>query len=231
MDEILNFLNENYLYVTGIGLVLVFILIGFLASKKGSQGKNKEGEMVNIDDVETGEINQVASEIEQTQVDFNEQLVSGQNQRLVNENKAPTDYNLDDIKPMPQVDVGGGVVPNLGGEEPKPLVAETIGELPSNDALLVEEEPITPVGGGFNPAPAPNISAEPVDVNQVPNDLGTPIKEEISNKNFEEVVDYVGYVPDKSDQVSNIDTSNEDPAEVTTNVDENVTPAVNDEIL
>jgi hypothetical protein len=66
MNDILNFLSDNYIYVSGVGLIIIIILIGFLASKRKARkvGKDESKEtMVNINDVQTGGINQVADSL------------------------------------------------------------------------------------------------------------------------------------------------------------------------
>ena len=72
MDAIIEYLNDtlgdNYIYIIGIAAIVLFILVGFLASRKGPKKEdvvNKEEPMANINEVSTGEINQVADTLQQ----------------------------------------------------------------------------------------------------------------------------------------------------------------------
>ncbi len=71
MDAIIEFLNDtlgdNYIYIIGIGAIVLFILVGFLASGKGSKrkAKNQEENMANINEVSTGEITQVSDTLQE----------------------------------------------------------------------------------------------------------------------------------------------------------------------
>lgn len=71
MDQIVSFLETNYFYVVGAGLILIIIIIGALvSSKKAKKAKevDQNPPMANINDVQTGEINQVSDELKQKEV-------------------------------------------------------------------------------------------------------------------------------------------------------------------
>lgn len=65
-DSFVLFLDENYVYVIGVGLIIILMLIGFLASRKKTkkQPTNTGEQMANINDVNTGSINDVASNLQ-----------------------------------------------------------------------------------------------------------------------------------------------------------------------
>lgn len=75
MDMIFEYLNntlgDNYIYIIGIGAILLFILVGFLAGRKDSpkQKPLKAESMANINEIKTGEINQVAANLNQEKID------------------------------------------------------------------------------------------------------------------------------------------------------------------
>lgn len=64
-NEIVIFLEEYYVYVIGVGLILVLMLVGLLASrKKAKKGAQNEEPMANINEVNTGSINDVADTVQ-----------------------------------------------------------------------------------------------------------------------------------------------------------------------
>lgn len=72
MDTIVSFLEENYFYVAGIGLIIIIMLIGLISSsRKARKAKalNNSDQMANIDEVKTGGIDQVAEQFKGTEVE------------------------------------------------------------------------------------------------------------------------------------------------------------------
>jgi hypothetical protein len=64
-NEMVIFLEDYYVYVVGAGLIIVLMLIGFLASSRKSRKETNDGEkMANINDVNTGSIDDVANTIQ-----------------------------------------------------------------------------------------------------------------------------------------------------------------------
>lgn len=64
-NEVVIFLEEYYVYVIGVGLIIILMLIGLLASKRKARKEAKaEGTMANINDVNTGSINDVADTLQ-----------------------------------------------------------------------------------------------------------------------------------------------------------------------
>jgi hypothetical protein len=219
MNEIIEFLNENYWYVMGIGLVLVFILIGFLVSNKGGSKKNKKEEetMANINEVKTGEINQVASNLDQQNVQpmnntgVNEPLVNGQNQMPVQDNIKANPEPMADINPIPQVnempEVGTTPVQDSGVQNIEPV---DIGSSLTNDALLVEKEPVTPVMAESNSEPKiPNNeinNEQSINLNPIQNEEPTSIENVLSNN------DVQNNVTSQSEDISAVDNVQNDIA-------------------
>lgn len=70
MDNIINFVMDNIIYVAGIGLILIIILIGFISSrrKKKNNGGEEKNTMANLNEVSTGEISQVADVVKQNEM-------------------------------------------------------------------------------------------------------------------------------------------------------------------
>jgi hypothetical protein len=63
-DNAVIFLEEYYVYVIGVGLIIILMLIGFLASRHKVKKDNHNGTMANINEVTTGSINDVANTIQ-----------------------------------------------------------------------------------------------------------------------------------------------------------------------
>lgn len=62
LDQVVIFLEAYYVYVIGVGLIIIFMLIGYLSSKRKERKKEKQSStMANINDVKTGSIDEVAS--------------------------------------------------------------------------------------------------------------------------------------------------------------------------
>lgn len=65
LNQVVSFLEEYYVYVIGVGLIIILMLIGFLSSKKKGKNKADKNEtMVNINEVNTGSISDVASTLQ-----------------------------------------------------------------------------------------------------------------------------------------------------------------------
>jgi hypothetical protein len=65
LNQVVSFLEEYYVYVIGVGLIIILMLIGFLSSKKKDKNKvDKNETMVNINEVNTGSISDVASTLQ-----------------------------------------------------------------------------------------------------------------------------------------------------------------------
>jgi hypothetical protein len=64
-NEVVIFLEDNYVYVIGVGLIIILMLIGLLASRRKARKNAKEEEpMANINEVNTGSINDVANTLQ-----------------------------------------------------------------------------------------------------------------------------------------------------------------------
>jgi hypothetical protein len=101
MDSILKYLSDNYIYVSGAGLIIIIILIGFLASKRKGR-KEKKGEeketMVNINDVQTGGLGQVVDNLKKEEVKPVEVTTPVQNPSFVA--KEPVIPLVNEAKPV-----------------------------------------------------------------------------------------------------------------------------------
>jgi hypothetical protein len=65
LNNVVIFLEEYYVYVIGVGLIIILMLIGLLTSKKKAKKSTTDGStMANINDVNTGSINDVANTIQ-----------------------------------------------------------------------------------------------------------------------------------------------------------------------
>jgi type II secretory pathway pseudopilin PulG len=68
-DNAVIFLEEYYVYVIGVGLIIILMLIGFLASRrKARKDNNQSDSMANINEVNTGSIHDVASTLQSNNV-------------------------------------------------------------------------------------------------------------------------------------------------------------------
>ncbi len=87
MDEILDFLNDNYVYAIGIGLIIVIMLIGVVTSKKKKKKEEKEQSVTNVNDN-----NQIGEEVNNLNQEIKPQLeVANQNLNVpVNEDNKET---------------------------------------------------------------------------------------------------------------------------------------------
>lgn len=64
-NEVVIFLEDYYVYVIGVGLIVILMLIGLLASKRKAKKAAKDNEsMANINDVNTGSIKDVADTLQ-----------------------------------------------------------------------------------------------------------------------------------------------------------------------
>lgn len=63
MEEIMNFLVENYIYVALGSLFLIIVLIGIVVSSNRKRKKANNPDMVSMSDVTTGSINDVANNL------------------------------------------------------------------------------------------------------------------------------------------------------------------------
>jgi hypothetical protein len=150
MDQVIKFLEDNYFYVAGIGLIIIVILIGFLSSRHKAK-KQEEGEepMANLNEVNTGEIHQVADTIKQNEM-------------------KPVD-----VAPMPTTDAlkvdTEPVAPVM--EEAKPIVTPPVS--PVNNNVVSDKTEVIDLSG-INGTPVPNNTVEPVNNAFAPNTTQVP---------------------------------------------------------
>jgi hypothetical protein len=177
MEEIFELLNEYYLYVIGVGLVLIFILIGFLSSKKTGNKKDenaKEEPMANINEVKTGEINQVAENLEQEKIE------------PVNIEAMPTSDALF-VDEGPVVPVIGEVQPVPGAADNQPETSEEIRFVTPNKP----EDAEVPVDNATaNSELFAGIDATNEVETAIPRPEETMVPDEIERFNKTEVIDF-----------------------------------------
>ncbi len=147
MDRIIEYLNDtlgdNYIYIIGIAAILLFILVGFLASRKDASKKgtfNKEP-MANIDEITTGEINQVANTLDQEKINPVDVVAMPTTDALV--------VDQEPIVPVSGDSLGDQV--NLSTDTPGTLRLDAFGQsAPTNNEDLVTpgiQTPIEPTEG------------------------------------------------------------------------------------
>lgn len=130
MNTIIDFLTKYYFYVVGTGLILIIMLIGFLASKHKNGSKTGPGEgsdtMVNINDVSTGSMNEVAANLKQNEMKPLD----------VTANPAPTPvlptHDALNIEKEPMIPVSEEVIP----------INETVSQNNVIETLPLESKPI-----------------------------------------------------------------------------------------
>lgn len=232
MDTIIEFLNDtfgdNYVYVLGIGAIVLFMLIGFLASRKGSKKKedtNKEEPMANINEINTGEINQVAENLQQQKVEPVDIASAPTSDALVVDKEPVVPVNQEVVPPTNINNVPGGIPQQPSGlnvepEKPlgnginqQPLNQNNIGNTEKQDInvadkpqpLRFEDFELSPPSGFSGPIPSVTENKEPVDVQ--PNALGQDNKPEGMNVNQPMTgsntftnVDYHSNIPNASPQ-------------------------------
>lgn len=146
------FLEEYYVYVVGAGLIIILMLIGLLASSRKARKASKDEEpMANINDVNTGSINDVANNLqsdimqpidvvtfpeENSTVTNNEPIVSGLTDTVPT---APTDIIAFEPIAQPEVTATQTVAPSVVPVSSMPDIATPIvNEVITNDAVTVK---------------------------------------------------------------------------------------------
>ncbi|HHX16659.1 MAG TPA: hypothetical protein GX725_01925 [Mollicutes bacterium] len=162
LDEVVLFLEDNYVYVIGVGLIIILMLIGFLASRKKGRKVAKENEgMVNFNEVNTGSINDVANTIQSDVMQPIDIASFPQNETAVQ----PDAPQFEQAAPMAAPE---NVEQNLTQSTvaPEPIVAP---EHPVSPAVSEEAffTPVTPVASEepvnpFEQPVAPVASEEPI---------------------------------------------------------------------
>ena len=136
MNQVLEFLAENYIYVASGSLVLIIILIIIIAVGNKKKNKSESKDMVDMSNIQTGSINDVASNMNQMNNNMQPHNISEITQTI------PVYNSMDGMNV--QQEIGA---PNIGVQEP---VME-----PVTPTIPVEPVPtMEPV--------APTIPVEPV---------------------------------------------------------------------
>lgn len=130
MNQVLEFLAENYIYVAAGSLVLIIILIIIIAVGNKKKNKSESKDMVDMSNIQTGSINDVASNMNQMNNNMQPQNISEITQTI------PVYNSMDGMNV--QQEIGA---PNIGVQEPAmEPVAPTIPVEP-----VPTMEPVAPV--------------------------------------------------------------------------------------
>ena len=129
MNQVLEFLAENYIYVAAGSLVLIIILIIIIAVGNKKKNKSESKDMVDMSNIQTGSINDVASNMNQMNNNMQPQNISEITQTI------PVYNSMDGMNVQPEIGA-----PNIG-------VQESVME-PVTPTIPVEPvptmEPVTP---------------------------------------------------------------------------------------
>ncbi|MGI6329410.1 MAG: hypothetical protein ACOXZR_00930 [Bacilli bacterium] len=198
MDEILIFLSENYFYVIGIGLVLIFILIGFLSSRKGAKNKNQNIEqetMANINEVNTGEIDQVAEQLNK-QNEGNVERISEVEEDAFKVNEEPAiAVNAEHFQP--EEEVFSKMEPIEISEIPNKEEVSNVGEVaPPLEEPVSSMEEIENLDGSFEFKPEEPVLKSPSETYQTADALN--MSNEVENQIND--IQSFDYVTDKSSE-------------------------------
>ncbi len=197
LDEVVIFLEEYYVYVIGVGLIIILMLIGLIASRrKARKATNAEDKMANINDVSTGSINDVAN-------------------TLQNNNMQPVDTVMAPVNNAPMADTGQPVANDVMNEVPISPVAPEMGPIPTPENVVVE--PISP----FEAQPIIN---EPTTISE---DLSAPfgdIQPVVPETPFDNIQSVVPETPVDDDQFEKTEIIDfsiaepEKPADINNNI-------------
>jgi FtsZ-interacting cell division protein ZipA len=185
LDEVVLFLEDNYVYVIGVGLIIILMLIGFLASRKKGRKVAKENEgMVNFNEVNTGSINDVANTIQSDVMQPIDIASFPQNETAVQ----PDAPQFEQAAPMAAPENVEQIL-TQSTVAPEPIVAP---EHPVSPAVSEEAffTPVTPVASEepvnpFEQPVAPVASEEPINPFEQP---VAPVASEEPNNPFEQPV-------------------------------------------
>lgn len=173
-NEIVIFLEEYYVYVIGVGLILVLMLVGLLASrKKAKKGDQNNETMANINEVKTGSINDVAATVQNDVmqptdvVTFSEEKPSETTEQPANASIPTEPQAAPEVAPSPNPEPAATPVDNpienvmpTNNVEPSPIeeerpinenAQETIpmfnatNTIPTNEGALGENNFVTPI--------------------------------------------------------------------------------------
>ncbi|MDD2202855.1 MAG: hypothetical protein PHT75_03640 [Bacilli bacterium] len=196
-NEMVIFLEDYYVYVIGVGLIIVLMLIGFLASSKKSRKESGEGEtMANINDVNTGSINDVANTLQNDNMQPVDVVTFPETNNLdVNVNPSETEINQ----------LAGNVESSV--QQPVEPIAPQPVELTS----IFEQKEVEPVAPAIDSVSIISTDTAPLIPTPGVDNVDTkPIVEEITpinENNFDktEIIDLSTVQPEKSVEVKPTD--------------------------
>lgn len=140
-DKVVIFLEEYYVYVIGVGLIIILMLIGLIASRrKARKGAATEDKMANINDVSTGSINDVANTLQNSNMQPVDVVTAPTNDtQMVNTGQPMTN----DTQVVPPIQPVANDVMSENPFPPVAPVAPEMGPIPTPENVAVE--PILPV--------------------------------------------------------------------------------------
>lgn len=140
-NEIVIFLEEYYVYAISVGLIIVLMLIGFLASKrKTRKSQSTDESMANINDVTTGSINDVANVLQSDVMQPVDVVTFVEDTNVAQNNDATSNTETVDVVPAAVVES-----PTI---EPVAPVVTPVSSITNDDAMTTSNATIeTPVAG------------------------------------------------------------------------------------
>lgn len=194
MEEIMDFLVDNYVYVAAISGFLIIVLLGVVISGSRKRKKEKEPDMVSISDVNTGTVNDVAMNLN---MQNSMHMQRGVEPLKVNEvpssvgstmqNQNPMPNNMEGMEPISEVRPVSSLEPNPNNNIVNPInnvqsfvnptmsnnVEPTMGPVPNFNQNTVNPTPVSNV--------TPNVT--PVMGNVQPNFVNEPVNRPIETNN------------------------------------------------
>lgn len=174
-NEIVIFLEEYYVYAISVGLIIILMLIGFLASKRKARKNHAADEsMANINDVTTGSINDVANALQSDVMQPVDVVTFAEDTNVAENNDATSNTETVDVAPATVVES-----PTI---EPVAPVVTPVSSITNDDAMTTSNATIEiPVAGE----------------NKVLEEI-TPVNEEKFDKT--EIIDFSSLIPEISSE-------------------------------
>jgi hypothetical protein len=164
MNEIMDILVDNYIYVALGSLFLIIVLIGIVVSSNRKRKKAKNPDMVSMSDVTTGSINDVANNLN---VQNNPEMPVGMKPLNVAEVHPSTNVPVAEEAIPQELYAPMGSTPVAPVEEVKPVPTVDTNPYATNVTPTMEQ----PKEPSFQPVFGPETVAAPLEpqpVNEVP---------------------------------------------------------------
>ena len=184
MNDIMNFLVDNYIYVAAGSLFVIVVLIGFLVSSgKKRKKENSNPDMVSMSDVKTGSINEVSSGLE-NQNDMKPLNISDLPQSNINSINAGNQGQV--IMPANSMEENLTASENMPVEEP---VQNFESFQPTTPVESIQNE-----NAGFDVKPEVNPTNTLEDLNNKVEETETPVDEvqqDVKKDDETEIMDFM----------------------------------------